>query len=370
MLPVYAGTAQVTGTYTLKDIQEYEILKIEKGQTLYSLAKSYHTSVSALLELNPSLVDNNLKAGSTIKVPKLKNEVNSTGKQKSPLNEVPKYSGIGPQQFLVPVNYRVGKDETIYSIAKKTGNDVEVIKLWNDINSDLIKPGQDLVVGYGDGTYTRIPNPEGDKMVDATAPPETNPTVNDNNKTNTVKTKPNNDNKTKPVSNTIKTNTSTSTSNSTTTVNKTETTPSPKTTTSPNSNLTATTTTTVVKKEDKPVEPLKITTSVYDHNKPDAKLVYITEKGLCTYTKGSSGNNHFALHPSAPIGAMINVRNMMNNKSLQVKVIGRLPNTPENENILIKLSGSAAQALNAVDDRFLVQLSYMGYEAEKPDDKK
>jgi hypothetical protein len=138
----------------------------------------------------------------------------------------------------------------------------------------------------------------------------------------------------------------------------------------PGGNITATTTTTIIKKEEETAEPVKITTSVYDNNKPDAKLVYITEKGLCSYTKGNSGGNYFCLHATAPIGAMINVRNMMNNRNLQVKVIGRLPNTPENENILIKLSGSAAQALGAVDDRFLVQLSYMGYEAEKPKDKK
>jgi hypothetical protein len=52
----------------------------------------------------------------------------------------------------------------------------------------------------------------------------------------------------------------------------------------------------------------------------------------------------------------------MNNKSVQVKVIGRLPNTPENENVAIKISGSAAKELNALDNKFLVQLSYMGYE--------
>lgn len=363
--------AQVSGTYSLKDLQEYDILKVEKGQTLYNLAKQYHTTVSYLLELNPSLVDNNLKAGSTIKVPRQKQEsMTQVEHNKTPVKEEPKYTGIGPQPFLVPVNYRVAKDETLYSIAKKTGNDVEVLKLWNDLNSDVIKPGQDLVVGYGDGTYTRIPNPEGDKL--AEQPVVSNEVISnsgDKNKNNTVKPKPTSDNKTKP--NTTVTNTPKPDDKKTEVLASNSTTPVVTSNTSNKPN-TSTNTTVVApeKKEEESTEPTKITTSVYDQNKPDAKLVYITEKGLCTYTKGSSGNNYFALHPTAPIGAMVNVRNMMNNKSIQAKVIGRLPNTPENENILIKLSGSAAQALSAVDDRFLVQISYMGYEPEKPKDKK
>jgi LysM repeat protein len=367
-------SAQVSGTYSLKDMQDYEILKVEKGQTLYSLAKQYHTTVSHLLELNPTIVDNNLKAGSTIKVPRQKNEsVSQVHHSQTPVKEEPQYSGIGPQPFLVPVKYRVAKDETLYSIAKKTGNDVEVIKLWNDLNSDIIKPGQDLIVGYGDGTYNRIPNPEGDKLEELTHNTQdvfSDTNEKNKNKNNTTYTKPSSDNKTKPISSVSSNNTKPN-EKKTEVVAPTTTTNNATTVTTPK--VSASTNTVVIAPETKVEEmnePVKVTTSVYDQNKSDAKLIYITEKGLCTYTKGSSGNNYFALHPSAPIGAMINVRNMMNNKSIQVKVIGRLPNTPENENILIKLSGSAAQALNAVDDRFLVQLSYMGYETEKPKDKK
>jgi hypothetical protein len=48
----------------------------------------------------------------------------------------------------------------------------------------------------------------------------------------------------------------------------------------------------------------------------------------------------------------------MNNKTVIVKVIGRLPSTSENGNILIKLSESAAKKLNVRDEKFLVELTY------------
>jgi LysM repeat protein len=349
--------AQESGNYSLKDVQEYEIIKVQKGQTLYGLAKNYQTTVANLLNLNPSLTDNNLRSGSSIKVPK----INGTGKnlntkQSTKINSG--YTGIGPQPFLTPLNHRVAKDETLYSIAKKTGNDVEVLKLWNDLKTDLIKPGQELIVGYTDGTssgntpisgtftkedaqglaniiQTDKQSPQKNITTDAPLTTvdkkklQTSPTL--TNESNTVSVQSVNSTKT--------------TSAGSTTVNSTTTPITNPVVEAPNTS--------------------KVTTSIYDQNKPDTKLVYLSEKGLCTYTKGNSGGSFFALHPTAPMGTMINVRNMMNNTSIQAKVIGRLPNTPENENILIKLSGSAAEALKAVDDRFLVQISYMGYDTGK-----
>ncbi len=362
-------TIAQSGTYSLKDVQEYEILKVEKGQTLYGIAKSYQTSVAKLLELNPTLVDNNLKAGSTIKIPKVQLKTVDNEHKKDMKGEESQYNGIGPKPFLIPINYRVGNDETLYSIAKKTGNDVAILKLWNDLTSDLIKPGQDLVVGYGDGTFTRIPNPEGDKVFEVTTSTENAPSTDIKQKNTTIKKKGENTKNINTVNTKVpetKTEIKPTTSNSTTTS-----TPNTVSTTTINAPVINSPKTIPTQKEEETTETTKITTSIYDTNKrPDAKMVYLTEKGLCTYTKGNSGGNFYALHPTAPIGGTINVRNMMNNKSVQVKVIGRLPNTPENENILIKLSGSAAQELNAVDDRFLVQLSYMDYEPEKTKDKK
>jgi LysM repeat protein len=68
--------------------------------------------------------------------------------------------------------------------------------------------------------------------------------------------------------------------------------------------------------------------------------------------------NFYALHATAPVGSLITVTNTMNNKSITVKVIGKLPATAANDHVIIKLSASAARALHILDDKFRVDLSY------------
>jgi len=41
-----------------------------------------------------------------------------------------------------------------------------------------------------------------------------------------------------------------------------------------------------------------------------------------------------------------------------VRVIGKLPDTGENERFLIKISKTAYERLRAVDDRFMVEITY------------
>jgi LysM repeat protein len=64
-----------------------------------------------------------------------------------------------------------------------------------------------------------------------------------------------------------------------------------------------------------------------------------------------------ALHRSAPIGTLILVKNLTNNQSIWVKVIGRLPNG--DTKVIIKLSPKAFEKLNAVDKRVRAEISYL-----------
>ena len=75
-------------------------------------------------------------------------------------------------------------------------------------------------------------------------------------------------------------------------------------------------------------------------------------------------NKFYALHRTAPIGTIIKVTNRMNNNSVYVKVIGILPSTGDNENILIKITQAAAQRIGALDQRFQAELSYASAVAE------
>lgn len=101
--------------------------------------------------------------------------------------------------------------------------------------------------------------------------------------------------------------------------------------------------------------------SIHEPVWSNSKENYITydEKGIALWTHSTyDGGNFYALHATAPQGTEILVKNLMNERTVVVKVIGRLPSTSENENVLIKLSESAAKKLNVLDEKFLVELSY------------
>jgi LysM repeat protein len=106
---------------------------VKKGDTLYSLAKKYDTSVEMLKEVN-SLSSDFIKAGQRLEVP------------------VEAEAGI----------YTVKKGDTLFSLAKKYGVSVKVLKKENELVTDSIYVGQVLSVpthGFVTNEATYIVNP-------------------------------------------------------------------------------------------------------------------------------------------------------------------------------------------------------------------
>ncbi|MCS6990620.1 MAG: LysM peptidoglycan-binding domain-containing protein [Chitinophagales bacterium] len=100
---------------------------VSEGETLYSIARRYHTSVQELLRLNPDLSRQTLRAGMTITVPLMPSR---------------------PQPSNQMVFHRVEKGETLYSIARKYGEKVDSLISWNKLKSSNLREGQQLVVGF------------------------------------------------------------------------------------------------------------------------------------------------------------------------------------------------------------------------------
>lgn len=94
--------------------------------------------------------------------------------------------------------------------------------------------------------------------------------------------------------------------------------------------------------------------------KTGASVEKITETGVATWmTDGELNQNKFyALHRTAPVGTIMKVTNRMNNNSVYVKVVGMLPDTGDNKNVMIKITQAAAQRIGALDQRFTAELSY------------
>jgi len=69
-----------------------------------------------------------------------------------------------------------------------------------------------------------------------------------------------------------------------------------------------------------------------------------------------TGEQFLALSNQISAGKLVKVTNLMNQQSVYVKIIGKIPEGRENKDLLIKLSGDAARKLDVLDQHFLVEL--------------
>lgn len=86
----------------------------------------------------------------------------------------------------------------------------------------------------------------------------------------------------------------------------------------------------------------------------------VTQIGFAAAISGNSQTKKFlALHRTAPVGTILQVRNEMNNLSVFVRVVGKLPDTGINNKIDIRISQSAYEKLGGINERFPVEITYL-----------
>lgn len=149
---------------------------VKKGDSLYSIANKYNTTVEELKRIN-NLTSNTLSIGQVLKLPsdkpnkieQEKNTITYTIQKGDSLYSIArKYSttidkikdlnnlttnllSIG-QVLLIPTNanlettYTVQKGDSLYSIAKKYNTTVDKLKQLNNLTSNLLSIGQILIV--------------------------------------------------------------------------------------------------------------------------------------------------------------------------------------------------------------------------------
>jgi len=101
------------------EITNYHL--VEKDETLYSLSRRYNLSLNELKRLN-NLNSNLIVIGQKLRV-----------------------NDLGTETELTNISiWTVEKDDTLYSIAQKTGKSVEAIKQLNGLTTNLILIGQKL----------------------------------------------------------------------------------------------------------------------------------------------------------------------------------------------------------------------------------
>lgn len=111
---------------TQKADPRYEIHKVRKGETLWSVAMDYHTSAGEIMDLN-DMDSSRIIAGQNLKIP------HAIGKGGAPV--VRQKSHI------------VGEDETMHGIAKSYGISEESLLRANpDVNPRRLRPGTRLLI--------------------------------------------------------------------------------------------------------------------------------------------------------------------------------------------------------------------------------
>lgn len=107
---------------------EYKTHIVEPSQTLYSIAKMYNVSIGSIIALNASAI-NGLKVGEELKIPVTSQNI----EKKEDINN----------DTSVFILHEVKRKETLYSISKQYGIDINAILESNDIKG-VIKKGDVL----------------------------------------------------------------------------------------------------------------------------------------------------------------------------------------------------------------------------------
>ncbi|MTI30184.1 LysM peptidoglycan-binding domain-containing protein [Xanthovirga aplysinae] len=277
---------------TAPDNQNFHVVKT--SETLYSIARSNNVSVQDLKSWN-KLSEDGLKVGQKLLI------YSSESKKESSIGLNPKNetSEIKTNQKF----HIVEPKQTLYSISKIYGVEVDELKKWNHLNTNELLVGQKIWLESGKEKAAENSSPLQKTKEELSSPLENNGSLN-------ASINP-------PIERAGGQNTESIT---------------------PNRGFENGT--------EKTVEKVN-------------GIDKVIETGLAEVIENSETKKYLALHRTAPIGTVMRLRNERNNRTIFVRVLGRLPDTGENDKIVIKISKAAYDRLGAINNRFPVEMSYV-----------
>lgn len=128
-----------------KEIYEEEenIYIVKKGDSLYSIANKYNTTVEELKRIN-NLTSNILSIGQVLKLPS--DKANNVEKEEN------------------TISYTVQKGDSLYSIARKYNTTIDRIKDLNNLTTNLLSIGQVLLIPTDTNLETTYTVQKGDSL--------------------------------------------------------------------------------------------------------------------------------------------------------------------------------------------------------------
>ena len=116
---------------------------VKKGDSLYSIANKYNTTVDELKRIN-NLTSNILSIGQVLKLPS--DKVSDVEKEEN------------------TINYTVQKGDSLYSIARKYSTTIDKIKDLNNLTTNLLSIGQVLLIPTDTNLETTYTVQKGDSL--------------------------------------------------------------------------------------------------------------------------------------------------------------------------------------------------------------
>ncbi|RFM32097.1 LysM peptidoglycan-binding domain-containing protein [Chitinophaga silvisoli] len=291
----------------------YVMHTVKKGETLYSLGRTFSLPIKDIAAENNISADKGLQLGQNIKIPL--NGANFSQKADAASGGAPLY-------------HKVEAAETLYRLSLNHNKvPLDNIRKWNNMSGDGLKKDTYVIIGYlkgGSGAVAHTPTPT-PAPTPAPAPVNNTPAPAPVNNTPAPVS---NNNPAPPIEN-----------------NTPAPTPAPTPTPAP--------------AETKPVASSGSSfESLYMQQTSNGKNA-TTEKGPGGWFKSNAAaGKYYALHNTAQRGTIIKVTNPLNGKYIYAKVLETIPQIKGNAGLIIKLSDSALEALGTNDPKFYCELSY------------
>lgn len=142
---------------------------VQPGETLYRIALRYGITVGALAAYNGLSDPTRIHVGQVLRIPTTGTPTPARGGARKPSTATPASQGAVVTKK-VTYWYVVSRGDTLYSIARRFGITVAVLKQANGLTTDLIHPGQRLTIP---GARVVIRTPPPGPMIHVKVPPPT-----------------------------------------------------------------------------------------------------------------------------------------------------------------------------------------------------
>ncbi len=274
--------------------------RVAQGETMFALSRRYKVTVEQLTAANPQL-KNGLGIGEVVLVPRPGGPAGKAAA--APTTAATPAKAAAPTTTAMPDRYTVAKGETLFGIARRFNlSPAELLQLNHLPSGGSVRVGQELLLRAAEA---------GAPAVAAATPVAvaTRPTAAP--ETTALKVSP----------------------------------------TAPAQIATVTAAT--------PAERREEAAETRSPTHASELVKRTTDVGIAAPIGNSGTDKYLALHKTAPVGTIMQVKNQMNGQSVYVRVIGALPDTGENENILVRLSPRAVQKLGTTDAKFRVETSFV-----------